>query len=311
MNHLIPRKPQRTIMKKFKKPNRNSTPTAPGRGPKPARGQMSGVTRGPKPGRGPVRPQTPSRSAGPSRSALPSGRVVVGIHAVRELFSVRPSDVGQLWIRDNFEEHLQLVELHDVAVRSRIRIALQPVGALDRVTSNHQGVVAFAESEPTLNWASLKDKEFSTLLALDEVEDPHNLGAVLRTSWLLGAEAVLTPEHRAAQLSPAVSKVAQGAVEHVPVVRDGPLPQQLKELKDLGYWVIGLAHTAEKSIYEFEVPAKVVWVLGSEASGMRKSVEGVCDDLISIPQASPNASYNISVAAAIVIAETYRQRLKT
>ena len=189
-----------------------------------------------------------------------------------------------------------------------MRVVSHPPGVLDKITSNHQGVIAFTPEEPEADWRALESAETATLIALDEVEDPHNLGAVLRTAWLFGAAAILTPEHRAAQLSPAVSKVAQGAVEHVPVVRDSALPQQLEELKKHGFWVLGLSHKAKQSLYELEIPKKVVWVLGSEASGLRKSVEGACDDLISIPQAAPNASYNVSVAAAVALAETHRQR---
>jgi len=231
----------------------------------------------------------------------------VGIHAVSELLRVRPSAVTQLWIREGFEDSLALQEIATQAGRDRVRVQTHSPGALDRVISHHQGVLAFTDQEPELDWDQLYRQTHSTLVALDEVEDPHNLGAVLRTSWLMGVEAVLTPEHRAAHLSPAVSKVAQGAVEHVPVVRDSALPVQLEALKKQDYWIIGLAHTAKQSLYDFQIPQKVVWVLGSEASGLRKSVLGVCDDLVSIPQSAPNASYNVSVAAAIVLAETRRR----
>ncbi len=249
-----------------------------------------------------------SRRSSPPASAGPKGRCVVGIHAVNELLRVRPHAITQLWLREGYQDRADLKEIFESAQRQKVRPSTHAVGALDKITSHHQGVLAFSSEEPELDWASLAKLETSTLVALDEVEDPHNLGAVLRTAWLMGAQAVFTPEHRAAALSPAVSKVAQGAVEHVPVLRDSALPQQLEELKRQGYWILGLAHTAKQQIYSFEIPQKVVWVFGSEASGLRKSVLGVCDDLIGIPQLVPAASYNVSVAAAIVLGETFRQR---
>lgn len=281
-------------MKKFKKPER--------RGPEPRPRREPPARRGPQPPR-----DQPRRDSQP-RAIAPSGRCVVGIHAVEELLAIRPRAIEQLWLRETYEDHPLLKKIFDSTKRLNVRVQMHPVGALDKVVSNHQGVLAFSNAEPELDWAALAGAATATLVALDEVEDPHNLGAVLRTSWLLGGLAVLTPEHRSAQLSPAVSKVAQGAVEHVPVVRDGALPGQLEALKKQGFWVLGLSHKAKQDIYSLEIPQKVVWVLGSEASGLRKSVEGVCDDLVSIPQSAPNASYNVSVAAAIALAETYRQR---
>ncbi len=235
---------------------------------------------------------------------------MVGIHAVQELLKVRPNAVDQLWLRDQYIDHPDLARIFELAKKLRIQVKLHNPAVLDRVIASHQGILAFTQEQPELNWARLEKAETATLIALDEVEDPHNLGAIMRTAWLLGADGILTPEHRSAYLSPAVSKVAQGAVEYLPVERDNALPERLKRLKEYGFWVIGLSHKATQGLYGFEVPKKVVWVLGSESSGLRKSVEGACDDLISIPQGEANASYNVSVAAAMAMGETFRQRLQ-
>lgn len=240
-------------------------------------------------------------------SHLPPGRCVVGIHAVRELLKVRPRAVSQLWLRDRYQDHPDLKALSELAQRSKIEVLQQPVGALDKVIGAHQGVLAFTEEQPQIDWRDLEIRERAMLLALDEVEDPHNLGAVMRTAWLFGAQGILTPEHRAAHLSPAVSKVAQGAAEYIAVERDSALPQQLETLKKWGFWVLGLSHKSKQTLFNFEIPAKVVWVLGSESGGLRKSVEGVCDDLIAIPQTNAEASFNVSVAAGVALAETFRQ----
>ncbi|MGE0529305.1 MAG: TrmH family RNA methyltransferase [Bdellovibrionales bacterium] len=254
----------------------------------------------------------PESRGRPARSltATPPGRCVVGIHAVTELLKVRPRAVDQIWLRESYSDHPALRHLADQARNLKIRVHLQSPAVLDKVTSANQGVLAFAREAPELDWEILKTIDSAYLVALDEVEDPHNLGAVLRTAWLLGARGVLTPAHRSAHLSPAVSKVAQGAVEHVPVDRDNALPQQLETLKSAGFWIWGLSHTAKSTIFEVSIPQKVIWVLGSEASGLRKSVERVCDDFVRIPQLHPEASYNVSVAAAIALAETFRQMQK-
>lgn len=240
---------------------------------------------------------------------MPKGRMVVGIHAVRELLKVRPRAVSQLWIRDGFRSHPDLVQIAETAERQRIRPVHPSSGVLDRITSSHQGVIAFASESPELDLALLKSQSHATLLVLDEVEDPHNLGAVLRTAWLFGAQGILTPQNRAASLSAAVSKVAQGAAEHVPVVQESGLLETLKALKEEGFWLFGLSHKGESTLYEIEIPEKVIWVLGSESSGIRKPIERECDQLIRIPQADPEASFNVSVAAAIALSETYRQRI--
>jgi 23S rRNA (guanosine2251-2'-O)-methyltransferase len=236
---------------------------------------------------------------------------VAGVHAVRELLKVRARAVGEFWLRDGFDAHADLRELAELAERSRVRVTTVSTATLDRVVPVHQGVVAFALEDPELNFGDLKQLERSTLLVLDEVEDPHNLGAVLRTAWLFGVDGILTPENRAAPVSATVSKIARGAAEHVPVMRDTGLAESLKHLKEQGYWVYGLAAGGDKTLYDVEIPEKVIWVLGSESSGIRKPIERVCDELIAIPQADPDASFNVSVAAALAVGETYRQRQGT
>ena len=266
-------------MKKFKKPDSRQSH------------RRSDPPRGPRP--------EPTRE-------VPAGRCVVGIHAVRELLKVRPATVDQIWLRDRYQDHQDLKELQETAQRIGIKITLKNPTVLDRVVSAHQGILAFTQDQPELDWDAIKTAERACIIALDEVEDPHNVGAILRTAWLFGADAVLVPELRAAHLSPAVSKVAQGAVEHVPLVREQAMAEQLRDLKDMGFWILGMSHKAKQDLFSLEIPQKVVWVLGSESSGLRKSIEGACDDLIRIPQKNPEASYNVSVAAAVAMAQTFQ-----
>lgn len=254
-----------------------------------------------------ARKESRSPAPGGQRLQTPGGRCVVGIHAVNELLKVRAKAVDQIWIRDRYQDHPDLNEIFETAKRYGLKAQIHAPGALDKIVGSHQGVLAFTRQQPELDWKKIETAERSVLLALDEVEDPHNLGAVMRTGWLFGVDGVLVPEHRSASLTPAVSKVAQGAVEYVPLVQEGNLPQQLEALKKHGYWVLGLSHKAKQGLYTLDIPKKVIWVLGSESGGLRKSVENVCDDLIAIPQSNPEASYNVSVAAAVAMSETYRQ----
>lgn len=302
-------------MKKFKRPDHSRPKSGDSRGPQgrgPSRGpSRGGPSRGPQ--RGPPRAQGAGRGpaqvrGGHDSHGIPRGRPVVGIHAVNELLKVRPREVAALWMREQYMDHPELAEIYDTAQGENVRVILQNPGALDKIVGAHQGVIAFASAEPEANWREIEQSEKCTLIALDEVEDPHNLGAIMRTAWLFGAKAILTPERRSANLSPAVSKVAQGAAEHIPVESESALPERLKQLKENGFWILGLSHEAKQDLYSFEIPDKVVWVLGSESSGLRKSVEGACDDFIKIPQAAPEASYNVSVAAAVALSETFRQR---
>lgn len=289
------RAPRKLTMKKFRSGKAKNSRGEPRGG---HRSKARPDPRGPRP---------PTRPAQAPQNRVPEGRIVVGIHAVKELLKIRPAAVSQLWLREKFADHAELSQIHETAQKAKIRIETKLPTALDRIISSHQGVVAFSQEQPEIDWQELATAENAILIALDEVEDPHNLGAVMRTAWLFGAMGILLPEHRSADLSPAVSKVAQGAAEHIAVEKDNALPQQLDRLKEMGFWILGLSHKGKQSLFSLEIPKKVVWVLGSESGGLRKSVEGVCDDFISIPQSNPEASYNVSVAAAVAMAETFRQ----
>lgn len=232
------------------------------------------------------------------------GRAVIGIHAVKE--AIRVSDISTVWLRQGWKDSHELKQLEQLAHAKKIKIEERAVGELNKIAESHQGIVAFVTSVPEFDWNALKKEERERLIFLDGVEDPHNLGAVMRTAWLLGVKGVFIPDIRATGLSPAASKVAQGATEHVPLV-EGSLTENLEEAKQRGFWTFGLSHRASKSIYELQLPEKVVWVLGSEASGIRKPIERACDELVAIPQLQSDASFNVSVAAAIALGETFRQ----
>jgi 23S rRNA (guanosine2251-2'-O)-methyltransferase len=237
---------------------------------------------------------------------LKDHRIVIGNHAVREVLAVRPKAVRGAWIKQGWEASAELRELHDVLKQAGAKVELKAESILDRF-GGHQGLALFLKETPDLNWTALAEKTHSRILLLDGIEDPHNLGAILRTSWLMGVDGVLIPQDRSVGLSPSVHKVACGGVEHVPVEICGQFAGPIEELKKQGFWVFGLSHNSKKTLFDFKLPEKIVWAVGAEDKGLRVTTERLCDELVSIPQLSASASYNASVAAAIALTETFRQ----
>jgi 23S rRNA (guanosine2251-2'-O)-methyltransferase len=188
-----------------------------------------------------------------------------------------------------------------------IKIEAVPAVFLDKISPSHQGAAVFSDQTPELNWEAIQQAQSGRVLVLDGIEDPQNLGAILRTAWLMNVSGVMIPEDRSVGLTATVHKVACGGVEHVPVERATNFSNPLEELKKNGYWVFGLSHEGKRSLFELDIPEKVVWCIGSEEKGLRVPTERLCDELIRIPQVSAAASYNASVATAIALTETYRQ----
>lgn len=235
------------------------------------------------------------------------GRLVMGQHAINEVLKVRPGSIAGLILRERWESSEDLRELEEKCRQRKVKIEIRPETVLDRVGS-HQGAMLLVNGIPELDMDSLKDKQKASLLVLDGVEDPHNLGAILRTAWLMGVSACIIPEERAVGLTPVVHKVASGGVEHVPVVRVQNFNNLFTELKEQGFWIFGLSHESKSTVFDLKIPEKVIWVLGAEDKGMRTTTERLCDELVRIPQISADASYNVSVSAAIALTESFRQQ---
>ena len=172
----------------------------------------------------------------------------------------------------------------------------------------HQGVVAEVDPYPYADPASLLAGEDALVVALDQVQDPHNLGAVCRAAEVAGAAGVVVPERRSASVTAAVCKASAGAVEHVPVARVRNLADWLAAAKEKRAWVYGAAAEAERRYTEVDWAGRAVLVLGSEGSGLRPRVSETCDELVSIPLAGKVGSLNASVAAAVILFEARRQR---
>lgn len=260
--------------------------------------------------RGPSRGASTGRGSAPAREPeIPkSWRAVAGTHALRELLSTRPAEgVPVVWLRQGWESSEDLRQFEELARSKRIKIEVKPPAALERLCATHQGAIGFASSRPRLDYDGLDGFATSVILALDGLEDPHNLGAILRTSWLTGAHGLLVPADRAVGLTATAHKVACGGAEHVPVEEVNQFAPSIEKLKEKGYWVFGLSHKATKSLFDFKLPEKIVWAIGAEDKGLRGTTERLCDELVSIPQLSAAASYNASVATAMALTETLRQ----
>ena len=248
-----------------------------------------------------------SSARGPKREELPAGRIVIGQHAILEAINTSKKACRELWLREGWESSQDLKKIQSELRGQATNVVIKPEAGLDRFGS-HQGAVLFVASTPKLEWPSVFHSERASMLILDGIEDPHNLGAIMRTSWLMGVKGILIPEDRAVGLTPTVHKVACGGVEHVPVEKCVSFTNSAEEMKKQGYWIFGLSHNGKKTIFDLKIPDKVVWCIGSEDRGLRSTTERLCDELISIPQASAAASYNASVATAMALSETLRQQ---
>ena len=190
---------------------------------------------------------------------------------------------------------------------------------LDRLAGSpdHQGVAALAGAKRYLDLEDLiaqalppsgQAQEPALFLLLDGVEDPRNLGAILRTAYCAGVSGVVVPERRAAGITPAAEKVSAGASEHVPVARVVNLGRALERLKEAGCWLVGLDEHAPKAFTEVDYTGSLGLVLGGEGKGLHEKIREKCDFVVSIPAAGKIASLNVAVAAGVVLYEAVRQR---
>jgi 23S rRNA (guanosine2251-2'-O)-methyltransferase len=249
----------------------------------------------------------------PQRPA--ASHVVAGVHPVREALRAGRAFDRVLIARGAGGPRLQ--EIIDLARERKITLRFEPREALDRASNGatHQGVVAFgaahryAELDQVLPPAGA-DGGDRLLIVLDGVEDPHNLGAIIRSAHAAGASAVIVPDRRAAGLTETVAKAAAGALEHLPVVRVGNVNQTLEDLKKRGFWIYGLDERGGQLYTEIEYVQPTVFVMGGEGHGLHELVKKHCDALVRIPMAGAIASLNVSVAAGVVLFEWRRRQPK-
>ncbi len=199
-------------------------------------------------------------------------------------------------------------EIIDLARGNRIPIRFEERVALDRVagSATHQGVVALGAEQ---RYASLEDiaGDAKLLVVLDGIEDPHNLGAIIRTAYAAGADAVIVPERRAAGLTETVAKASAGALEYLPVARVTNINRALEQLKERGFWIYGLDERGDEEYSGVTYSARIALVFGAEGNGLHQMVRKHCDVLVRIPIAGKISSLNVSVAAGVVLYDWKRK----
>lgn len=241
-------------------------------------------------------------------------QLLVGFHAVIARIRQAPDSLKTIYydVSRRDRRMKEFIEVAQETLGRKIHQAdsqrLRQLAGHDR----HQGVVAFAEpASLARNVTELLDglgKNNALLLILDGVTDPHNLGACLRVADGAGADAIIVPKDRSAQLNTTVSKVASGAAETMPFVAVTNLARAMRELKEAGIWLIGTSDDAPKTLYEVDLKGPIAIVMGAEGEGLRRLTKETCDELVHIPMYGGVASLNVSVASGICLFEATRQR---
>lgn len=246
--------------------------------------------------------------------ASPKTEILYGVHPVCEALRAKRRRIDALWVRDGRQDARiasirQLVDGQGVAI--------QTVGEQHLVEltghAGHQGVCARVAPLPYCDLLDIAGQERSDgrlpfVVLLDNLQDPQNLGAIIRTAYCAGADGIVIPQDRSAAPTPSVSKASAGALEHMPVARVPNLVNAILQLKKKGLWIVGLEGAAGQSLFDCDLTIPLGLLIGGEEKGLRSLVKRHCDFLVSIPHARAFNSLNASVAAALAIFEAYRQR---
>ena len=243
--------------------------------------------------------------------------IIRGRNAVLEVLRSPSRHVIELIVRKSSNDP-RLRTAVEIARRRGIKVVFQGTEELDRLAEGrkHQGIIAIASPiryiplEEIIDRAFLSERE-PLIVVLDHIQDPHNLGAIIRTAEAVGAHGVVIPKRRAAGVTPTVVKVSSGATDHIPIARVSNITITLERLKERGIWVVGLIPDAEQTIYQIDMTVPLSLVIGSEGKGLSKLVSERCDMLVSIPMFGDIGSLNASVAAGVALYEAVRQRISS
>jgi len=240
-----------------------------------------------------------------------------GIHPVMEALHAKRRHINILFLEEKkregrFTQIRRLAEMDHIPVKMISNQSLRDYAQ----NSHHQGVVAEVGPYPLIDIDDLLAIDVLTsetpfFLIADQIVDPQNLGALMRTALAAGVHGIITPKDRSARPTPTVSKASAGAMEHTQLSQVTNLSRTLKDLKKKDVWIYGLDQTAEATIYTTTWTGPAALVVGSEGKGIRPLVKKTCDQLVSIPQKGPVSSLNASVAGAVALYEAFRQRQMT
>jgi 23S rRNA (guanosine2251-2'-O)-methyltransferase len=239
-----------------------------------------------------------------------------GIHAVREAL-----EAGSAFDRIVIAKGRQDSRIEDIVRLARecgIAVRFEDRAQLDRLANSrdHQGVVAIAAARAASTLQDILDRanhskgQQGLVILLDGVEDPHNLGAIIRTSLAAGAHGVVIPERRAVGLTDTVARASAGAFAHLPIAKVTNLTRAMEELKEAGYWLVGLDESGEKTYTAVDYTSPTGVVMGGEGKGLHDLTRKRCDFVVSLPTTGPVKSLNVSVATGVVLFEALRQRNK-
>ncbi|MER1989686.1 MAG: 23S rRNA (guanosine(2251)-2'-O)-methyltransferase RlmB [Solibacillus isronensis] len=240
-----------------------------------------------------------------------SGEMIAGKNPVLEALRAG-REINKLWIAEGVKK-TGVQELMDLAKEQGVLVQFVPKQKVDKLAENHQGIVAsvaaydYAELDDLFNAAKAKNED-PFFLILDELEDPHNLGSIMRTADAIGAHGIIIPKRRAVGLTAVVAKASTGAIEHVPVVRVTNLAQTVDELKDRGVWIAGTDAKGSADYRKMDATLPLALIIGSEGKGMSRLLKDKCDFLYHLPMVGHVTSLNASVAAALLMYEVYRKR---
>jgi 23S rRNA (guanosine2251-2'-O)-methyltransferase len=242
-------------------------------------------------------------------------KTIAGLHSVRTALKHGAGSAEEVWVEARRKDR-RIKEVVDLARAAAIPVHFVSKEELDALQPgvNHQGVIAATRAPAALDEKAFKDlvqglEQPPLLLILDGVQDPHNLGACLRSADAAGVHAVLAPRDRSAGLTPTACKVASGAAETVPFVQVTNLARILRWLQEeAGVWIVGTAGETDTLVYDADLRGPLALVMGAEEKGMRRLTREACDALVRLPMAGSVESLNVSVAAGICLFEAVRQR---
>lgn len=240
---------------------------------------------------------------------------VIGFHAVKTILETRPADVLRLTIVQSNRRDKRLQDLLHLAKSQQVHTDQMPEKALPPALQSlqHQGVIAECKMLAPWSEGDLLDAVNASsspvlILVLDGIQDPHNLGACLRSANALGAMAVVSPKDRAAKITEVVRKVSSGAAEQTPFVTVTNLSRTMKQLQEAGVWFVGLDGYADQMIGEVDLKGSIGIVMGSEGQGLKRLTKETCDYLAKIPMQGSVESLNVSVATGVALYEVQQQR---
>ncbi len=241
---------------------------------------------------------------------------LTGIHAVREALEAGRA-IDRIVIARGRQD-TRVEEIVQLARERNITVRFEDRSQIDRLadSKDHQGIVALAAARAAGTLDEILDAanagvgrgEKGLIVLLDGVEDPHNLGAVVRTALAAGANGVVIPDRRAAGLTDTVARASAGALAHMPVAKVTNLVRSMEELKEAGYWLVGLDERADKTYTDVDYTSPVGIVLGGEGGGLHELTRKRCDFVVSLPTVGPVKSLNVSVASGVILFEVLRQR---